>query len=33
VQLLQEYFSGHSPNGQFFREKIEYFGLGAHVHF
>ncbi len=33
LQLLLEYFSGHSPNGQFFREKIEYFGLGAHVHF
>jgi hypothetical protein len=33
VQLLLEYFRGHSPNGQFYRDKIEYFGLGAHFHF
>jgi hypothetical protein len=33
LQLLIEYFRGHSPNGQFYREKIEYLGLGAHFHF
>jgi hypothetical protein len=33
VQLLLEYFRGHSPNGQFYRDRIEYFGLGAHFHF
>ena len=32
-QLLLEYFRGHSPNGQFYREKVDYFGLGAHFHF
>jgi hypothetical protein len=31
-QLLLEYFSGHSPNGQFFRDKIEYIGLGLHLY-
>jgi hypothetical protein len=33
MQLLVEYFLGRSPNGQFFRTKIEYIGLGAHFHF
>ena len=33
LQLLLEYFQGHSPNGQFYKDKIEYFGLGAHFHF
>lgn len=33
LQLLVEYFNGHSPNGQFFRRKIETIGLGAHLHF
>ena len=33
LQLLLEYFRGHSPNGQFYREKIDYFGLGMHFHF
>jgi Protein of unknown function (DUF1207) len=33
MQLLLEYFRGRSPNGQFYKEKIEYFGLGAHFHF
>jgi hypothetical protein len=32
-QILLEYFRGHSPNGQFYKDKIEYFGLGAHFHF
>jgi hypothetical protein len=32
-QLLLEYFRGHSPNGQFYREKVEYLGLGVHFHF
>jgi len=30
---LLEYFRGHSPNGQFYREKIDYLGLGMHFHF
>jgi hypothetical protein len=33
LQLLLEYFRGHSPNGQFYKEKIDYIGLGLHFHF
>lgn len=33
MQILLEYFSGHSPNGQFYQRKIEYLGLGVHFHF
>ncbi|MBI4636002.1 MAG: DUF1207 domain-containing protein [Candidatus Rokubacteria bacterium] len=32
LQLLLEYFNGHSPNGQFYRRKIDYIGLGVHFH-
>jgi hypothetical protein len=33
LQILIEYFKGRSPNGQFYKEKIEYLGLGVHFHF
>jgi hypothetical protein len=33
LQLLVEYFHGHSPNGQFYSRKIETIGLGAHLRF
>jgi hypothetical protein len=33
LQILFEYFKGRSPNGQFYKDKIEYLGLGAHFHF
>ncbi|HXG03031.1 MAG TPA: DUF1207 domain-containing protein [Candidatus Binatia bacterium] len=33
VQLLLEYFNGRSPNGQFYRRKIDYLGIGVHFHF
>jgi hypothetical protein len=33
AQLLLEYFSGYSPNGQFYQDKIDYLGLGLHLHF
>ncbi len=33
LQILIEYFRGRSPNGQFYTDKIEYLGLGAHFHF
>ena len=33
LQLLIEYFHGHSPNGQFYSRKIETIGLGAHLRF
>ncbi|MGZ4970914.1 MAG: DUF1207 domain-containing protein [Methylobacter sp.] len=33
LQILAEYYNGYSPSGQFYKEKIEYIGLGAHYHF
>jgi Protein of unknown function (DUF1207) len=33
LQLLLEYFRGRSPNGQFYREKVDYLGVGTHFHF
>jgi hypothetical protein len=33
VQLMLEYFSGHSPHGQFYNRTIEYAGLGVHFYF
>jgi len=33
LQLLIEYFHGHSPNGQFYSRKIETIGIGAHLRF
>jgi hypothetical protein len=33
LQFLLEYFNGHSPNGQFYKDRVQYFGLGAHFHF
>ena len=33
LQVLLEYFRGHSPNGQFYRQKVDYLGLGLHFHF
>ena len=31
--ILLEYYNGHSPNGQFFEEDIEFLGVGAHFYF
>ena len=31
--LMLEYYHGNSPDGQFFRKEIEYFGLGAHFYY
>ncbi len=31
--LLVEYFHGNSPTGQFFRQRVDYLGLGAHYYF
>ncbi|MGH7301217.1 MAG: DUF1207 domain-containing protein, partial [Candidatus Rokuibacteriota bacterium] len=25
--------TGHSPNGQFYRDTVDYVGLGLHFHF
>ncbi len=33
MQLLVEYYNGHSPNGQLFNREIEYIGIGLHVFF
>lgn len=33
VQLMVEYFNGHSPNGQFYKQKIDYIGLGGHLYY
>jgi hypothetical protein len=33
LQWLLEYFTGRSPNGQFFERHIEYFGTGIHFYF
>jgi len=33
LQLLLEYFHGNSSDGQFFKRRVEYLGLGAHFHF
>jgi len=33
LQFLLEFYRGHSPYGQFFVNKIQYFGLGIHFYF
>ena len=33
LQIMLEYFRGHSPNGQFYRDKIDYIGIGSHFNF
>ncbi|HEY7652351.1 MAG TPA: DUF1207 domain-containing protein [Methylomirabilota bacterium] len=33
LQILLEYFHGNSPDGQFYRRRVEYVGVGAHFHF
>ncbi len=33
LQFLVEYFHGNSPTGQFYKERVEYLGIGAHYHF
>ena len=33
VQVLAEYFSGPSPNGQFFLQNTEWFGVGVHLYY
>ena len=33
LQILVEYYNGYSPSGQFYNDKVEYVGLGAHYLF
>jgi hypothetical protein len=32
LQILAEYYDGRSPQGQFFERRIEYWGVGVHLH-
>ncbi len=32
LQLLVEYYNGHSPNGQFLNQPIQYLGIGLHFY-
>jgi hypothetical protein len=32
LDLMLEYYDGHSPNGQFFLERIQQFGIGLHFY-
>jgi hypothetical protein len=31
--VMLEYFHGNSPDGQFYRREIDYFGIGAHFYY
>ena len=33
LQILIEYFHGHSPNGQFYNQKTETIGVGVHLRY
>jgi len=33
LQVLAEYFGGPSPNGQFYTQNTEWFGLGVHPYY
>ena len=33
LQILVEYFNGNSPDGQFYKRRVEYLGVGAQFHF
>jgi hypothetical protein len=33
VQVLAEYFAGPSPNGQFYAQNIEWYGIGVHLYY
>jgi hypothetical protein len=33
LRLLAEYYSGYDPHGQFYKNKVEYFGLGVSLGF
>jgi hypothetical protein len=33
LYILGEYYNGFSPSGQFYKDKVEYFGVGAHFYF
>ena len=33
MQLMLEFYDGHSPNGQFYIDRIVYYGVGLHFYF
>ena len=33
LQLLAEYYNGHSPHGQFFGDRVRFVGVGAHFYY
>jgi hypothetical protein len=33
LQVLAEYFSGPSPDGQLFTQRVEWIGMGVHLWF
>lgn len=33
VMLSLEYFRGRNPNGQFYRDAVDFYGVGVHVYF
>jgi hypothetical protein len=33
LQLLAEYFSGPSPNGQFYTQNTEWIGVAVHLYY
>jgi hypothetical protein len=33
LQILMEYYNGRSVDGQFFKESVEYVGIGAQFNF
>ncbi len=33
IQLLLEYYHGDNPNGQFYRERVDYYGIGLYAYF
>jgi len=33
LQILVEYYNGHSPHGQFFADRVDFVGIGAHFYY
>ena len=33
MQLMLEFYDGHSPNGQFFDDRVLFYGVGLHFYF
>ena len=33
IQLLAEYYAGPSPDGQFYGQRVNWYGIGVHLYF